>query len=109
MEVPSLNTNIEDYLPVSDDELESGRDSVTTHPIAGPGTPPRNTSTATSSAPKLSKTARFDEVPETPTLDYESYPQGEHAQTKPYSQHGFARHVAEPTAYEQPMAYLDAN
>ena len=75
-------TNIQDYLEASDDELESERDSVPTNPIAGPSTPSRNTSTSTPSAPKSSKTARFDEVPETPKLDYESYPKRDRKQTQ---------------------------
>ena len=50
-EVPSPPTNIQDYLKVSDDELESERDSVPTNPIAGLSTPAPNTSTSTSSAP----------------------------------------------------------
>ena len=74
IEVPSPATNIQDYLEVSDDELELERDSVPTNAIAGPSTPPRNTSTSTPSAPKSFKTARFDEVPETTKLAYKSYP-----------------------------------
>ena len=72
-EVPSPPTNIQDYLEVSDDELRSERDSVRSNPIAGPSTPPRTTSTSTPSAPKSSKTALCDEVPETPQLDYKPY------------------------------------
>ena len=52
IEVPSPPTNIPESLEASDDELESDRDSVPTNPIAGPSTPPRNTSTRTPSAPK---------------------------------------------------------
>ena len=63
IEVPSPASNIQHYFEVSNDELESERDSVPTNPIAGPSTPRRNTSTTTPSVPKLSKTARFDEVP----------------------------------------------
>ena len=42
IEVPSPAINIQDYLEVSDNELESERDSVPTNPIAGPSTPPRS-------------------------------------------------------------------
>ena len=74
IEVPSPTTNIQDYLEVSDDELESDSNSVSTKPIAGPSTPTRNTSTSMPSAHKLYKTACFDEVPDTTRLDYKSYP-----------------------------------
>ena len=109
IEVPSPSTNIQDYLEVSDDELESERDSVPTNPIAGPSTPPRNTSTSTPSAPKSSKTACFDEVPETPNLAYKSYPKRDRKQTQRYSEHGFDRLVVQATTYKQAMASLDAD
>ena len=60
IDVPCLPANIQDYLEVSDDELESQGDSVPTNTIAGPSTPPGNTSTSTPSVPKVSKTAGFD-------------------------------------------------
>ena len=69
IEVSSLDTNIQDNLEVSDDELASERHSVPTNPIAGPSTAPRNTYTSMASAPKSSKTAPFAEVPETTMLD----------------------------------------
>ena len=88
IEVPSPPSNVPDYPEVSDDELESERDSVLTNTIAGPSTTPRNTSTSTPSAPKSSKIDRFDEVPETPKLDYKSYSKRVRQQTQPYSEHG---------------------
>ena len=94
---------------MSDDELESERDSVATNSIAGPSTPPRNTSTSTPSAPESSKTARWDEVLETPKVDYKSYPKRDCKQTQRYSEHAFARLVVEPTTYKQAMASLDAD
>ena len=97
IEVPSPTTNIQDYLKVSADELESERDSVPPNLIAGPSTAPRNTSTSTPSAPKSYKTARGDQVAETPILDYQSYPKRDRKQTQRYSEDGFARLVVEPT------------
>ena len=109
IEVPSPATHIQDHLEVSDDELESNRDSAPTNPIAGPSTPPRTTSTSTPSAPKSYKTARYDEVPETAKLAYELYTKRERKQTQRYYEHGFARLVVEPTTYKQAMASLDAD
>ena len=109
IEVPSPPTNIQDYLEVSDDELESERDSVPTNPIAGPSTPLRNTSTSTPSPPKSFKTARLDEFPETPKLPYKSYPKRDHKQTQGYSEHGFVRLVVEPTTCKEANASLDAD
>ena len=109
MEVPLLSTNIPAYLVVSDDELESERDSVPTNPIAGPSTPPRNTSTSTPSAPKSSNIARFEEVPETAKLDLKSHLKREHKQTQPYSLYGFARLVLELISYMQAMVSPVAN
>ena len=100
---------MQDYFEVSDDELESERHSVPTNPIAGPSTPPRNTSTSTPSAPKSSNTARFDEVPQTPKLDSKSYSKRDGKQTQRYTEHGFVRLVVEPTTYKQAMASLDAD
>ena len=65
IELPSSATNMQEYLVVSDDELQSERDSVSTNAIPGPSTPPCNTSTTTPSAPKSSKIAPFDELQET--------------------------------------------
>ena len=107
--VPSPATNIQDYLEDSDDELESERDFVPTNPIAGPSTPPHNTSISTPSAPKTSKTTRFDEVLETPKIDYKSYAKRDCKQTQRYSENGFARLVVEPNTYKQAMASLDAD
>ena len=70
IEVGSPHGTILDYLQVSDKELESERDSFRTNPIAGPSTPPGNTSSSTPSSPKAYKTADFHEVPEPPQLDY---------------------------------------
>ena len=109
IEVPSPPANMQDYLEVGDDKLESERDSVPPNPIAGPSTPPHHTSTSMPSAPKSFKTARFDEVPETPKLDYKSHHKRERKQMLGYSEHGLARLVVEPTTYEQAMASLDAN
>ena len=109
MEVTSPLTDIQDYLEVSDDELESERDSVPTNLICRPSTPPRNTSASTPSARKSSNTAHFDVVPETPKLDYKSYPKRDRKQTPRYCKHGFARLVVEPTTYKQAMASLDAD
>ena len=44
IEVPSAPTNIHAYVEVSDDELESCPNSVTTDTIAGPLTTPHNSS-----------------------------------------------------------------
>ena len=52
IEVASPATNVQLYIIVYHDKLESGRDSVFPNPIAGPSTPPRNTSTCRSSATK---------------------------------------------------------
>ena len=59
IEVPCPPANIQDYLQVSDDELESEGDSVPPNPIAGPATPARNTSTSTPSPRKSCNTVRF--------------------------------------------------
>ena len=109
IEVRSPATNMQDYLEVSDAELESERDSVSTNPIAGPSTPTRYTYTSTPSAPKSCKTARFYEVTETPKLEYKSYSNRDHKLTQRYSEHGFARLVVDPTTYQQAMASLDAD
>ena len=109
IEVLSRPTNIQDYHEVSDDELESERDSAPTNPIAGHSTPPRHTSTSMPSATKSSKTARFDGVSETPKLAYKSYLKRDRKQTQGYSEHGFARLVVEPTTYKEAMASLDAH
>ena len=93
IEVPSPTTNIQHYVEVSDYELESERDSDPTNPIAGPSTPPCNTSTSTPSAHKSSKITSLDEVTETPKLDYKSYPNRDCKQMQRYSEHGFARLV----------------
>ena len=82
IEVPSPATNVPYYIEVSDDELESVRDSVPTNPIAGPATPTRNTSTSTLSAHKSFKTPRFDEVAETSKLDYKLYSKRDRKQTQ---------------------------
>ena len=60
------------------------------------------------SAPKSSKTACFDEVLESSTVDYKSYTKREGKETERYSEHEFAQLVAESTAYKQAMASLDA-
>ena len=100
---------MQDYLEVSDDELESARDSVPTNPIAGPSTSPGNISTATPSAHKSSKTTSDDDVTETPKLSYASHTKRDRKQSHAYSEHGFARLVVEPTTYKYVLAYLDAD
>ena len=109
MEVRSSPVNIQDHHEVSDDELESARDSATTNPIAGPSTPPRNTSTTMPYASKLCKTARLYEVPETPKLANKSFPKRDRTQTQRYSKHGCERLVVGPTTHMQAMAYLDTD
>ena len=76
-------------LKVSDDERESEPDSFPTNSLGGPSTAPRYTSTSTPTAPKLYKTASFDEVSEPTKLYYTSYPNREHKQTQCHSEHGF--------------------
>ena len=109
IEVPSATSNIQEYLEVSDDNLESEWDSVPNNPIPSLSTTAWNTSTSTTSAPKSSKTARVDEVPETPKLAYKSYPKKDRQHTQRYCEHGFASLVLEPTTYKQAMASLDAD
>lgn len=109
IELTSAATNIQDYLEVSDDERELESDSVATNPVAGAATPHHNTSTSTASAPKSSKTAFFDEVPQSPKLNHDSYAKGERTQTRLYSEHKFARLVAEPTTYKQGLACPDVD
>ena len=58
--IPSTSTNIEAYLAVSDNKLESETDSVRSHSIAGPSTFFRKISTSTPSARESSNTGRFD-------------------------------------------------
>ena len=70
IEVPSPTINMQDNLEVSDQQLGSERDSDPTNPIPGSATPPHNASIPTPSASKSSKTALFEEVPETHMLDY---------------------------------------
>ena len=59
---------MEEYLEVSDNELESERDSDPTNPIAGPWTPPQNTSISMPSAHKSSNSTPFDAVSVTTKL-----------------------------------------
>ena len=55
------------------------------------------------------KSARVEEVTETPKVDYQSYPKRDRKQTHRYSEDGFARLVVDPTTYKQAMASLDAD
>ena len=85
LEFLSLPSNMQDYLKLSDNELESERDSVPTNPIAGPSTPPPDISTTPPSAHKSFKTACLDEVPEPLKQYYESCPKSERRRTQLYS------------------------
>ena len=109
IDVPSPATDIPGYLVISNDELESERDSIPTNPIPGASTPPRNTSTSVPAAHNSSKTACGDEVPETTKLDHESHYKREREQTQHYSEHGFGRLVVVPTTFTQAMASIDAD
>lgn len=109
MKVPSLPTKIHNYLKVSDAKLQSDRDCVPTNRIAGLSSPSHNTSTTTSSALKLSKTARFVAVPATAKLKNKLYLQTERKQIQRYSVHGFATLVAEPTTCKQVMTSQHAD
>jgi len=95
-----------DYTHDSDSESERGPDD----PLPGPSTPPhQSTSTRTPVAAKSSRTKEFDTVPETPKLSYEQRPKSDRKPVTRYSEHGFARLVAEPQSYKEAMASLDSD
>jgi len=59
--------------------------------------------------PKSSWTKEFDTVPKTPKLSYEQRPKRDRKPITTYSKHDFARLVAEPQSYKEPMASLDSD
>src|SRR5437016_2774985 len=97
---PPLTTS--GYEVYSDEDSESER--VPDAPIAGPSTPPRSTSRATPSAHKSSRRKDFTEVPETPKLDYKTYPKRSKQGVDRYSESGWAHLVVEPNSYKEAMA-----
>jgi len=95
-----------DYTRDSDSESERGPDD----PLPGPSTPPhQSTSIRMSAAPKSSQTKEFDTVPETTNLSYEQRPTRTKKLVQCYSEHGFARLVADPQSYKEAMASLDSD
>jgi len=105
--LPPLRQQSAEYEQFSDEDSESER--VPGEPSVGASTPPRQISTTTPSAPKSSRRKDFSEVPETPKLDYESYPKRSTKGPDCYSESGWARLVAEPNSYQEAVSSLDAD
>jgi len=100
------NRDFLDYTQDFDSELE--RDPA--DPLPGPSTPPhQSTSTRTPAALRSSRTKEFDTVLKTPKLLYEQRPERDRKPVTRYSEHGFARLVAEPQSYKEAMAFLDSD
>jgi len=95
-----------DYTQESDSESER----VLVDPQPDPSTPPyQSMSTRMPAAPKPSRTKEFDTVPETPKLSYEQRPTRTMKPVQRYSEHSFARLVAEYQSYKEAMISLHSD
>jgi len=90
-------------------DKDSKPERVPDEPSAGPFPPPCQISLTTPSATKSFSRKDFSEVPETPKLDYKSYPKRSNKGPDHYSESGCVRLVPEPDSYQEAMSSLAAD